>query len=88
MQVPLLWTAYAQVCFRDFSPLDMTSAAGNQDFFVVPEDYRPRTLEEVAASRNARAFQRNSSAPGSEEAQLRREEQAEMRRLWGHEGDP
>lgn len=65
----------------------MTSPAGQQDFYVVPEDYKPRTLEEVAASRNARAFQRNSAAVSSEEAQLRQEQQAEMRRLWGHEAD-
>ncbi|KAK9802714.1 hypothetical protein WJX73_010521 [Symbiochloris irregularis] len=87
LQIPLLWTAYAQVSFRDFSPLDVSAPAGDPNFYVVPQDYTPRTLEEVAASRNARAFQRNGSELSSEEAQLRREQQQEMRRLWGHEED-
>lgn len=87
LQVPLLWTAYAQVSFRDFSPLKTPSPAGEPAFYVVPAHYSPRTLEEVAASRNARAFQRSGSELSSEEAQLRRQQQQEMRRLWGHEED-
>ena len=55
LQVPLLWTAYAQVSFREFRKLDMQSPAAHASFYQLPSQYTPRTFDEVAASRGKRA---------------------------------
>ena len=63
LQVPLLWTAYAQLSFRDFVGLDMQSPAGQASFFELPSDYTPRTLDDVVAARGKRVAERHSISP-------------------------
>lgn len=67
--MPLLWTAYAQVSFRDFTALDMRSPAGQASWYQLPADYTSRTLDEAAAQRQ-RKFQESQLQDDSEASSM------------------
>ena len=46
-QVPLLWTVYALVSFREFHVMPPDHAARSKGFFELPPSYSLRTLEEA-----------------------------------------
>lgn len=46
-QVPLLWTVYALVSFREFHVMPADHAARSKGFFELPPSYSLRTLEEA-----------------------------------------
>ena len=47
MQVPLLFTIYALVSFREFQVMPEDHAARSKGFFELPPSYSMRTLEEA-----------------------------------------
>ena len=67
-QVPLLWTAYAQVSFRDFMNLRPDSAAQHEGFFEIPPSYQARTLDDAAAKQSKKSAERAASLPSTSSA--------------------
>ena len=51
MQVPLLWTVYALVSFRQFRMLPPDSPAADDGFFEPPPSYRRKALHESSRAR-------------------------------------
>ena len=56
VQVPLIYTVYALVSFRQFKTLAEGSneAAKHDDWYELPEGYTLKTFDDIAASRRSR----------------------------------
>lgn len=54
--MPLIYTVYALVSFRQFKPLaESTNEAAKQaDWYELPEGYTVKTFDDIAASRRSR----------------------------------
>lgn len=62
-QVPLLWTVYALVSFRQFRVLQPDSAAADAGFFQPPPCYRRKALHESSKARARAAGPPAAGAP-------------------------
>ena len=62
-QVPLLWTVYALVSFRQFRVLPPDSVAAGDGFFEPPPSYRRKALHESGRARGAAAGAAGARTP-------------------------
>ncbi|CAL8467988.1 g7526 [Coccomyxa elongata] len=63
MQVPLLWTVYALVSFRNFHALPTDGEPAQDSFFRAPEGYRHKALHE-SLSKDKKKNKRSSFSDG------------------------
>lgn len=84
MQVPLMFTVYAQVHFKDFRALDEKAKAAkiSQGFFDVPSDYRVKTVNEMLAEVEERAVRDLERIEALEQGDLIDEPETEEMRKW------
>ena len=69
MQVPLMYTVYALISFRKFKIMEPGSNEGtSEDWYTLPEGYRLKTFDEIAATKRNRRSQSWDSADALPEA--------------------